>query len=320
MDLLKGLARLVLGTDASPGWVCVGHPEPGSQVEIRLHGRDGAVDVSANHAMVALVPFLVGIRLDRLGGFEPGPRPWLSVHEPGGQELGRVHLRLRREIGSPYRIGLFGTDGCANRCLPAPRLHAHYLVQRWKLWRDRNPRNVRMDPGELFSKFVLFAAPRPVVLVSHESPESAGRGNLFPMDLVGEAGHPCFLLGLHRTSPAIEAMTRAGRLAVSTVPLAWKKTVFALGRNHRDAAIDWSALPFATARSSTWGIPVPADALSVREVRVESVTEIGSHVLFVGTTEGLERRSEGLQMCHTHGFYQMYLQRRGRALPVWETS
>lgn len=312
---MKGLARLVLGADASPGWVCVGCSEPERHVEIRLQGAGEPVDVSANHAMVSLVPFLVAIRLD---GLEPGRRPWLSVRERAGTELGRVNLHLRREVEAPpYRIGLFGTDGCTNRCLPAPRLHAHYLVQRWKLFRDRNPRNVKMDPGELFSKFVLFTAPRPVVLVSHERD---GRGNLFPMDLVGEAGRPCFLLGLHHTSPAIEAMTRAGRLAVSTVPLAWKKTVFSLGRNHRDAAIDWSTLPFATAPSSTHGIPVPQDALSVREVRIERVTEIGSHVLFVATTESLERRAEGLQMCHTHGFYQMYLARNGRPLPVWGTS
>lgn len=311
MAVLKRVARLVLGADASPGWVCVGHAEPERQVEIRLHGPGGAVDVSANHAMVSLVPFLVAIRLDHL---ETGGRPWLSVREREGRELGRVHLRLQREIDSPYRIGLFGTDGCVNRCLSAPRLHAHYLVQRWKLFRDRNPRNVKMDAGELFSKFVLFTAPRPVVLVSHES---GGRGNLFPMDLVGEAGSPCFLLGLHRTSPAIEAMTRAGLLAVSSVPFTWKKTVFGLGRNHRDEAIDWASLPFRTVPSSLHGIPVPADALTVREVRVERVLEIGSHVLFVTTTESLERRSAGLQMCHTHGFYQMYLQRRGRALPVW---
>ena len=140
------------------------------------------MDVSSNHAMVALVPFQVAIRLDDL---EPGPHPWLSVQEQDGREIGRVRLRLAREVeAGPYRIGLFETDGCTNRCLPAPRLHAHYLLQRLKLSRDRNPRNVRMTPADLFAKFVLFAAPRPVVLVSHQKD---GRGNLFPMDLVGEA-------------------------------------------------------------------------------------------------------------------------------------
>ena len=158
-------------------WVCVGHPEPERHVAVRLHGAGEPVDVSRNHAMVSLVPFLVAIRLD---GLIVGDRPWLSVGE-----LGRVHLRLAREVEAPpYRIGLFETTGCVNRCLPAPLLHAHYLMQRWKLLRDHNPRNVKMVPRDLFSKFVLFTAPRPVVLVSHER---NGRGNLFPMDLVGEA-------------------------------------------------------------------------------------------------------------------------------------
>lgn len=303
------LARLILGADATPGWVCVGHSEPERQVRILLNG---SMDASSNHAMVALVPFQVAIRLD---GLEPGPRPWLSVQERDGREIGQVRLRLAREVAAPpYRIGLFEATGCTNRCLPAPRLHAHYLLQRWKLSRDHNPRNVRMTPADLFAKFVLFAAPRPVVLVSHQKD---GRGNLFPMDLVGEAEAPCFLLGLHRSSPAIRSMSEAGRLAVSTVPLGWKKTVFGLGHNHRDEAVDWSSLPFET-RLSSQGIPVPAKALTVREVRIERIVEAGSHILFITTTETLERRGEGLQMCHTHGFYQMYLQQHGHALQVSE--
>jgi flavin reductase (DIM6/NTAB) family NADH-FMN oxidoreductase RutF len=253
--------------------------------------------------MVSLVPFLVAIRMD---GLTVGDPPWLSIGD-----LGRVHLRLAREVEAPsYRIGLFEATGCVNRCLPAPSLHAHYLMQRWKLFRDRNPRNVKMAARDLFSKFVLFTAPRPVVLVSHER---NGRGNLFPMDLVGEAGPPCFLLGLHRTSPAISSMTEAGRLAVSSVPLAWKKTVFALGRNHREATVE--DLPIATVPSPSFGIPVPEGALTVRELKIERVVEVGSHVLFVTTTESLERRAEGLQMCHTHAFYQAHLKREGRALP-----
>lgn len=306
------LARLILGADATPGWVCVGHPEPERQVRILLDSPRGkAVDVSANHAMVALVPFQVAIRLE---GLDVGPRPRLSVQEKDGGEIGQVRLRRTREVeAGPYRIGLFETDGCTNRCLPAPRLHAHYLLQRWKLARDRNPNNVRMTPADLFAKFVLFAAPRPVVLVSHQKDGRGGQGNLFPMDLVGEAGSPCYLLGLHRTSPAIPSMIEAGRLAISTVPLGWKKTVFGLGRNHRQATIDWKSLPFGM---SFKGIPVPTAALTIREVRIEKTVDVGSHILFITTTETLDRRSAGLQMCHTHGFYQMYLQKHGRSLPV----
>lgn len=283
-------------------WVCVGHPEPERHIAVRLHGAGEPVDLSHNHAMVSLVPFLVAIRLD---GLTVGDRPWLSVGDQG-----QVRLRLAREIAAPpYRIGLFETTGCVNRCLPAPLLHAHYLKQRWKLFRDRNPRNVKMVPRDLFSKFVLFSSPRPVVLVSHER---NGRANLFPMDLVGEAGPPCFLLGLHHTSPAIASMAEAGRLAVSGAPLAWKKTVFGLGRNHREAVVEDLSIP--TVPSPAFGIPVPEGALTVREVRIERVVEVGSHVLFITTTESLERRAEGLQMCHTHAFHQTWLERQGRAL------
>jgi flavin reductase (DIM6/NTAB) family NADH-FMN oxidoreductase RutF len=314
MAVLSGLRRLFLGADDTPGLVCVGHAEPQRHLEVWLHGLGEPVDVSDNNVMVTLVPFLVAIRLDRLfREEEPGLRPWLSVREPGGRELARVRLRPAREVEvPPYRIGLFATAGCDDRSLPAARLHAHYLLQRWRRLQDRNPHSMKIASSALFCVFALYSAPRPVVLVSHQV---AGRGNVVPLDLAGEAGAPCYLLGIHDT-PARARMAEAGRLAVSTVPLAWSAAAFALGRNHRHETIDWAGLPFATVPSPTWGIPVPAGALTVREVRIERLVEAGSHTIFVTTTERLERRAEGLQMCHVHGFHQMYLERQGRPLPV----
>jgi flavin reductase (DIM6/NTAB) family NADH-FMN oxidoreductase RutF len=317
MAALSALRRLLLGADDTPGWLVVGHAEPERHLEVWLHGFGEPVDVSDNHVMVALVPFLVAIRLDVLSpedrAIADASRPWLSVREPDGRELARVRLRPAREVEvPPYRLGLFETAGCDDRNLPAVRLHAHYLLQRWKHLQDRNPYNMKMASSPLFCSFALYSAPRPVVLVSHQS---SGRGNVVPLDLVGEAGAPCYLLGVH-DSPALVRLAEAERLAVSTVPLAWSDTAVALGRNHRHETIDWAGLPFATVPSPTWGIPVPAGALTVREVRVERLVRAGSHTIFVTTTERLERWAEGLQTCYIHGFHQMYLERQGRPLPV----
>jgi flavin reductase (DIM6/NTAB) family NADH-FMN oxidoreductase RutF len=348
------LRKILLGGDAATAtaWVCVGHAEPEAEAEVLLHGLEGGpVEVTRCHAMVALRPFTIAIGFpgregEGEGEFEgagdvpaaPGrarrPRPLrlaLAVRERrSGDLLGEVRLRpwppwpwvrSRPDGGpapgvAPAGLRLFVSTGCSNRCLPAPRLRLHYLDQRWRLWRDRNPRNSqKMAAGDLFSKWVLFCQPRPVVVVSYAA---AGGSNLFPMDLVGPAGGDRFLLGLHQPSPAIAPILESGRLAVSTVPLALRPLVFGLGRNHRHAAVDPGALPFALARSASWGLPVPRQALTVRELEVTATVSLGSHLLLVTRQVHCERRGQGLQMCHTHGFYQRYLERRGRALPSWD--
>jgi flavin reductase (DIM6/NTAB) family NADH-FMN oxidoreductase RutF len=339
--MAKALSKLLLGGDAAAAWVCVGHPEPEAEAEVLLHGPEtGPLDVTRRHAMVALRPFSIAIGFPEGGGRGKGdgkgeaPAPSgrarlrlaLKVRERrSGALLGEVRLRPWAGGGPPSGGGpappppgiqLFVSAGCSNHCLPAPRLRLHYLDQRWRLWRDRNPRNTqKMTAADLFSKWVLFSLPRPVVLVSYAA---AGGSNMFPMDLVGPAGADRFLLGLHQPSPAIAPILASRRLAVSTVPLDLRPLVFALGSNHRQAAVDLGALPFAVARSATYGLPVPRQALTVRELEVMETASLGSHLLLVTRQVHCERRGQGLQMCHTHGFYQRYLERRGRALPSWD--
>jgi flavin reductase (DIM6/NTAB) family NADH-FMN oxidoreductase RutF len=318
----------------------VGHAEPEAEAEVLLHGLGaGPLDVTRRHALVALRPLTIAIGFpeDEDGGGGEGeadggapatpgrarPRLALAVHERrSGARLGEVRLRPWPG-GGPMPappplpgIRLFVSAGCSNRCLPAPRLRLHYLDQRWRLWRDRDPRNTqKMAAADLFSKWVLFCLPRPVVLVSYAA---AGGCNMFPMDLVGPAGADRFLLGLHQPSPAIAPILESRQLAVSTVPLDLRPLVFGLGSNHRHAAVDPGTLPFALARSASYGLPVPRQALVVRELQLLEAASLGSHLLLVTRQVHRERRGQGLQMCHTHGFYQRYLERRGRALPGWD--
>lgn len=267
--------------------------------------------------MVALRPFTLAIGL--AAGETPGrldrARLSLAVRERrSGALLGRVRLRPRPAPPLAAGIQLFVTGGCANYCLPPPRLQLHYLREWWRLRRDRNPRNTqKMAAAELFSKWVLFCQPRPVVLVSYAA---AGGANIFPMDLVGPAAAGRFLLGLHQPSPAIAPILQSGRLAISALPLDFRALAFGLGSNHRHAAVDLDALPFAIDRSAGFGLPVPRAALAVREVEVEQTASLGSHLLLVTATAHFERRGQGLQMCHVHGFYQRHLERLGQALPA----
>jgi flavin reductase (DIM6/NTAB) family NADH-FMN oxidoreductase RutF len=316
----RWIERLALGDSHElPMWVPVGHPDPETQVQVLLEGLGDPIDVTRNNVMVDLHPFTYAISLDGEGHARrlSRARPALVVREPRPPHsvLGRIRLRFREALElPPHRIVLFETAGCANYCIWPLRRRLTYLYERARLFLDRNPHNEKMKPSEQFSNWVAYFLPRPVHLVSfvHE-----GRGNIFPMDLIGTTATPYYLLGLHRKRLALPPIIASGKLAVSAIPPEYTPIAFQLGKHHRVAAIEWSALPFATVASTSYGIPVPAAALAVREVQVCATREVGNHVILVTTTTHLERRATGPGMCHVHRSYQAYLRRGGRALPIF---
>ncbi len=168
-----------------------------------------------------------------------------------------------------------------------------------------------MTPSDMFAMWILHDVPRPVVVVSYGSEE---RGNLFPMDLAGPVSDGCYVLGLHSSSPAIPIFKDSGKIAVCEMPVQAKDAVYALGKNHREAYREVRKLALPTAPSQLFGIPVPEQALCVRELVVEQVENLGSHHLFVTSVKSFENKSGGSRMTHIHRLYQQYLTRQGRAL------
>jgi flavin reductase (DIM6/NTAB) family NADH-FMN oxidoreductase RutF len=134
------------------------------------------------------------------------------------------------------------------------------------------------------------------------------------MDLVGLVADRCYVLGLHSSSPAIPIFKNNGRIAVSEMPVCAKDAVYGLGKNHREAFRDVRELALATVPSQLLRIPVPQQALSVRELAVEEVLDLGSHHLFVTSVKSFENKSTGPRMTHIHRLYQQYLMRQGRTL------
>jgi hypothetical protein len=157
---------------------------------------------------------------------------------------------------------------------------------------------------------VMFIRPHPVVLLSlcNES-----GGNIFPMNIMGDLGSGYFSLALKESRLAAHLVERAGRVAISNVPLSQTSVALKLGPNHRKPFINWNELPFATKLSSSFDIPVPTFSHRVRELEIEAVHRLGSHMFFVARLVSDEISPEPAGLCIVHGFYQGWRLRGRRA-------
>ena len=166
-----------------------------------------------------------------------------------------------------------------------------------------------MSYRDLRSLNAYYVWPRPVFLVSvrHEN-----NSNLFPMDLVGAVGPSVFLMALRRTSPSVELMCRSRRVVVSSAPAMYKEFAYALGAHHRQASIDWAALPFEVRPSEHFQLLHPNAALRVRELEITDFHEVGSHMFFMTRVVQDETKEDTRQFCHVSDMYATWRDLQGR--------
>lgn len=169
-----------------------------------------------------------------------------------------------------------------------------------------------MSAQDLRALNAYYIVARPVFLVGvgHE-----GRMDLFPMDLVGALSSGEYLLALRATSPGVALIEASRRIAMSSAPAELLDTVYALGNRHRQPSPDLHKLALPISTSPLLGLPVLNQAGFVRELAVERVERIGSHVLFMTRIEH-EAGLAGRQLAHLSGTYIEWLQRRQRGCEV----
>jgi flavin reductase (DIM6/NTAB) family NADH-FMN oxidoreductase RutF len=167
-----------------------------------------------------------------------------------------------------------------------------------------------MSARDLRALNAYYIVARPVYLIGVALQAQV---NLFPMDLVGAVSSGEFLLALRATSPAVELMETSRRIAMSGAPAAHLRAIYALGAQHHKSTIDLNALTFPIARSPLFGLPVIAEDGLVRELSIQQIHRIGSHVLFVSRIEWEVGHTEQ-QLAHVSGMYAERLNRNKHPL------
>jgi len=161
--------------------------------------------------------------------------------------------------------------------------------------------SVAPTAGAVENTMIFYICPRPVFLVSVDDGQ---RSNIFPMDLVGPIAPDRFTLALRNSSPSVETIKTARKLALASVPAADYQIAHQLGTHHKKPKIDWEGQPFRVSRSKEFSLPTMSTALRVREIEILDFQSAGSHTLFVGRIVSDERLENGPQLFHTCGVYQ----------------
>jgi flavin reductase (DIM6/NTAB) family NADH-FMN oxidoreductase RutF len=325
------LKKLVFGPPDYPQQVIVGMREPQGDVSVEFRAagetRGRGHDVSRIHMMACASPFTVGIgTAERAADGRPanwGETGTLEFWEREGRQLLLGEIKLRHSgfvlAGSGGSAGatalqIFRATGSRNHALPAARIWARYAEYAYYRWKQPSA-DVDMRARDVHAMCVHYNCPRPVGLVSVSDGNAT---NLFPMNLMGPIGGGRFAFALNTGKPVTLLIERARRIALSTVPFAQAKAVYAMAMNHKKDSIDVTELPFSVRRSAEFGLPVPEFALRVREMEVEEIARPGSHTLFVARiVRDVDREPpEGAQpqFFTIHGIYQA--RREPHAMPV----
>jgi flavin reductase (DIM6/NTAB) family NADH-FMN oxidoreductase RutF len=282
-----------------PCWAPIGLADEQQLIDVRLRTSGNSIDVSSNHVIASLVPLTIAVGQDGITEGELG-----FFDRRTGRELGT--LRVRRSPAGTIAgesLSLLEVHGGRHNCLPVGlRAWQRLLQARW-----RHDGGFRMSNTAVQHLMLFYLCPRPVTLVSVDD---GVNNNLFPMDLIGKL-RDRFTLALRNTSPSVATMRRSRRVALADVALDLLKTVYGLGKHHQLARIDWSSLPFESARSAEYGLRVPAGAQRIRECSIESVSEVGSHTFFVCRIVSDQMLGTQPRLHHTCGIHRVYRQKAG---------
>jgi flavin reductase (DIM6/NTAB) family NADH-FMN oxidoreductase RutF len=304
------LRKLFLGATDLPQACDIELAHPQSEIMVRLVGMGPPRDVTRFHSVACAAPFTfcIGFESPEKNHLAPGKLFTLEFCErkQEGHVLGRIKLRFREIVpAEDYCLGLFEAVECHNFCIPRSRLYAHEVFNTYKGLRNSKPGKPRVSFLDSRCNTVTFICPRPVVLVCVVD---EARGNLFPMNLLGDLGNNYFGFALNSRRQASPIIRRLGHLTVSTVPLSKKAVVRQLGKNHYRESIAWDELPFALRQTNGFNIPAPEFAIRVKELQILETLPLGSHDFFLAKTVRSATTS-GQEFHMIHGYYSAYRSR-----------
>jgi flavin reductase (DIM6/NTAB) family NADH-FMN oxidoreductase RutF len=304
----RAIKFIAVGGTPIPQRFFLGQQSPQTEISVWLYGMASPLDVTDRHSMACAIPFTLCLALDKdqIPNKKETERLTLKFCERDGNKrvLGTIGLKLVERISLNGRdFFLFQARSATNYCVPRLRLWAHYLLYEYAERRSSYIPDVKLSFLEKRAMGVMFICPRPISLVSVLTDI---KGNMFPMNVMGDIDNGYFAFALRGTKIPAHLVEESRRIALSSVPFQQGAIAYQLGVNHNKQSIDWYELPFETRKSKTFQIPVPVFAYRLREMEVETIHRIGSHTFFIARIVSDELNSTGDELFVIHGFYEAW--------------
>lgn len=298
-DWLRPLVRPL------PQWSPVAIAPPSQVVTATLHWNGSSANVTADHTVASLNPLTIASSIDA------GEYALLEYNDSAtGKTLGTLRLAKSGSIATEKSfVSLYNVIAGEHHCLRWPRRSWNAWLQNRSMLKNSGSNHLNMAPSAAQQLMVAYLYPRPVILVSIDTP---GHRNIFPMDLIGPLERSgLYSLALRSTNVSQPVMRDVRRAALSTIPATMKATVYKLATHHKTPLEDWSELPFAVRPSREFAIPVAAQSPGVRELNIVHSQEVGIHTFFLGRIHSDENLACVEQLHHTAGFHQTYRRKQG---------
>jgi flavin reductase (DIM6/NTAB) family NADH-FMN oxidoreductase RutF len=311
-NIHRAVRTLALGATDLPQACDVDLQHPQHEILVRFLGLGPARDVTFFHSVACSVPFTfcIGFESSALDHATPDSYFDLEFCERQNETnvLGRIKLRYSKTLpADDYCLGLFEAVECHNFCISNYHLGMHRVFNAFNWWRDKRPNKENVPNLDFQCNAVTFICPRPVVLVCVANRD---RGNVFPMNLLGDLGNDYFAFALNSRKQASPAVRRVQHLTVSTVPFDKKNIVRQLGKNHYQESIAWDELPLQLQHTHEFDVPSPEFAIRTKELQVLETLSLGSHDFFLAKTIRDLTKSSEQEFCMIHGFYSAYRNRK----------
>ena len=192
----------------------------------------------------------------------------------------------------------------------------HIAAFRTRLLYEKVYKKPGVDYERLKAVAAAYTYPRRVRIISFQL--DGGYNFIFPMDLLADirSAH-LFLLGMRKSNSVLKKIMDIKKIVVAEAPAEYKPVIYKLGRLHSAAPPALSELPFATIQTREFGFFVPEWVESYKELSIEKMVDIGSHMLLFGHwKEEVQLRSEMPRLHHIHFLHFLYLKNRGLTYPI----
>lgn len=265
--------------------------DPDYEVCFEYSGR--SVPLNKQHSLVALKPLLIAINQPAHADLIKGN---LTIKHKG-KLLGSLELEQTDRLNSG--IGIYKVKQFRNAIVdPAwMAFNSFYLFMQNR----SNPQrmNTIMPVRSQHQMHVYYLVPRPVALITAGQPDAF---DLFPMDNIGYVNEHTFLLGLRKTSPALQKLNPGDPVCISYVPYERKNDAYALGTHHTNGLVHGADLNFELIASRMFALPVPEFALDVIEGTIAHRQPFGSHMLLQVAIKNEYRQHTGPVLAHIPWF------------------